>query len=508
MKENPRILLIYPPNQLLSMEMPRPDGSLGLLYLAGALEQAGFETDILDASVGSTQDSLQNTFYRSIKQPNGLFRIGMSRERIQEFIASGGYNVVGINSNFTFQTRMALEVAALIKRLNLDILVIAGGVNARNLSSRFLESGNVDIICLTEGEKIIVQIIKAWMYKRTFDNVSGILYRKNGTYVYNAVKLDDTYTNLDALPFPAWQKLPFQHYDSIISSRSGVSFMSKSRYAPIMTSRGCLFRCAYCHISMEKEDAIKSGNIGTLRFKSVDRVLEEVKRLRNLGVHRLYFEDDSLLAKKDRVKAIFGRIVGMELTIANINGVNLAHFQRRGSSGKLEIDVEYLELLKSAGFDEISFPVESGSQRILDKYATIKLNLTTLNVIELVKIASRIGIKCPVNMMIGFPDETEQEIYQSIELGKKLVNAGAVYCAFFIPIPFPGSKLFEMAIAQGYLDQNFDSDLMNWMNVTMKNTVVSPERIIEFRDQAWRTANTEEYIKERLQVRTDNLLCS
>ncbi|KKS96863.1 hypothetical protein A3B05_01155 [Candidatus Giovannonibacteria bacterium RIFCSPLOWO2_01_FULL_43_160] len=502
MIRNPKILLVYPPNQLMDIEVPRPDGSLGLLYLASALQRAGFETDVLDVSVGNADDELTETFYRAVRQPNGLIRIGMSQERLREFIAKGGYACVGINSNFTAQTRMALEVAAIAKSGSADIKVIVGGVNARNLAKCFLDSDHVDAVCLTEAEKIIVRTAEELARGRGFEKVSGVLYKTGEQHLKNAVMPGDAYANLDDLPIPAWDKLLFKHYDAITSSRSGADSPQKARYAPIMTSRGCPFECLYCHISMEKVDSAGSGGIGSLRLKSVERVLEEVERLRNLGVKKLFFEDDSLLAKKSRVKTIFESVLGMGLEIAAINGVNLIHFQHK-HSGRLKIDVEYLELLKNAGFDEISFPVESGSQRILDKYATAKLNLDRLDVVELVRIASRLGIKCPINMMIGFPDETKNEIRQTIELGKRLVEAGAPYCAFFIPIPFPGSRLYEIALAQNHLDQNFDPDKMNWMNVMMKNTIIPPDKLIEIRESAWREVNTPEYVAARLKSRAD-----
>ena len=62
----------------MGIETPRPDGSLGPLYLASALEKIGIETDILDASVGAKEYSLKETFYRRIRQGNGLIRIGMN----------------------------------------------------------------------------------------------------------------------------------------------------------------------------------------------------------------------------------------------------------------------------------------------------------------------------------------------------------------------------------------------------------------------------------------------
>ncbi len=505
MTKEPKILLIYPPNQLLPMETPRPDGSLGLLYLAGALEQAGFKTDVLDASVGAKDDNLEDTFNHQVRQTNGLIRIGMSPERIKEFMIKGEYDIIGINSNFTSQTSMAFDVARIAKSVNPDILVIVGGVNARSLSERFLDNGNIDIVCLSEGEKIIVRLVRDWSRGHGYEHISGIKYKKDGQYITNPTTRDDIYLNLDELPFPAWHKLNFDHYDKIAFSRGGGLNPKEARYASLMTSRGCLFKCHYCHISLEKEGSLNTGQIGFIRFKSVERVLEEVKRLRQLKVKKLYFEDDCLLAKKDRIKTIFESVIDMGLEIAAINGVNLIHFQRKNEQGRLEIDIEFLKLLRRAGFTEITFPIESGCQRIINKYATAKLDLATLDIIKLIQIASGLGIKCPINIMIGFPDETEVEIMQSIELGKKLVAAGADYCSFFIPTPFPGSKLFDLAISGGYLDKDFNHDAMNYHNPVMKNTLVPPERILELREWAWRTVNRPEYVRARLKVSVKNL---
>ena len=272
------------------------------------------------------------------------------------------------------------------------------------------------------------------------------------------------------------------------------------RPASLMTSRGCPFEWAYCHISVEKDHPEESGGIGALRLKSVDRVMEEVRQLRGLGVSRVFFEDDSLLARKARVKEIFTRVTGMGFKIADVNGVNLVHFLKGNRGGKPIIDVEYLELLAAAGFDQIVFPVESASQRILDKYATGKLNHSTLDVLELVRVATRLGITCPINMMIGFPDETEEEILSTIELGRQLVLAGAPYCSMFIPIPFPGSQLFEMALLEGYLQPNFDTDAFNWREPVMRNTTVTPERIKELQQWGWRGINPKEYLRKRLEA--------
>ena len=128
----PRVLIVYPPNQLMPIETPRPDGSLGPLYLAGALREIGIEADVLDATIGSKDDDLKDTFYRNEPLPNGLIRIGMTAIRIAGFI-SKEYDIICISSNFTPQTNMAFEVARIAREVSPNSVIVAGGINAKNV---------------------------------------------------------------------------------------------------------------------------------------------------------------------------------------------------------------------------------------------------------------------------------------------------------------------------------------------------------------------------------------
>lgn len=505
---NANALFIYPPTQLMPSELPRFDGSLGPPYLAGALRREGIQAGIVDTSVGTLEDDLDTTFYRRVMQPNGLIRVGMSVERIKELIAKSRANIVGLSSIFTPQTNMVLEVAAAAKAVSRDILVVAGGVNARSLPERFLGSGNVDVICNTEGERVIVEIARAWEKGKSFDEISGTITMRDGKLVERDPEPGDVLTDLDGLPFPAWDLLPFAHYDNAKAAGRD-SLESNIRSASTDTSRGCPFKCPFCHISREKMYPQKSGGIGKIRFKSVSRVVRELEILKSLGVKRILLEDDSLLADKPRMKEIFGLALDMGLLFADVNGVNLSHFLKRDEMGRLvydlrtgkpALDEEYLEMLAFAGLTQIVFPVESGSQRILDKYATKKLNHKQLDAVELVKIAVSKGITCPINMMIGFPDETEEEIKETIELGRRLVLAGAKYCSIYIVIPFPGSLLFDMALAGGYLKSDFNTDKFNWRKPVMKNTLVSPARVAELQEEGWKSINPPEYVRKRLEM--------
>src|SRR5262245_10402268 len=156
--KDPRFLLMYSALQFGPEEQAKPDGSLSLPYVAGALRRAGYPVSILDVSVGGPEDSLQETFFKTTPLRSGLIRCGMPPERIAEAVAD--YDVIGISSIFTTQTSMVLELASFVKTVDPTKLVIAGGVNARNMRKRFFDAG-VDLIVLSEAENTIVDIAAA-----------------------------------------------------------------------------------------------------------------------------------------------------------------------------------------------------------------------------------------------------------------------------------------------------------------------------------------------------------
>ena len=294
--KHPSFLLMYSALQFAPEEMAKPDGSLSLPYLAGALRDAGYDVKILDVSVGDEQDTLEETFFKPTRLPSGLVRCGMKRARIEQEIAQ--YDVIGVSSIFTTQTTMVLDLIRTAKEFAPEKLVISGGVNARNLRERFYAAG-ADLICLSESEITIVELAEALRGLKPLTGIRGIAFRDgDGKEVVNPqgpVAMD-----LDQLPFPAWDLLPLDKYWDL-SRPHGGQFPAGARiqYAALQTTRGCPFQCLYCHISKEEEGSV-FGQLGTFRTKSIGRVIEEMDRLKSLGATHLFFEDDSLFAKKKR----------------------------------------------------------------------------------------------------------------------------------------------------------------------------------------------------------------
>lgn len=487
---DPGFLLLYSPLQFSVGEIAKPDGSLSLAYLAGALRDAGYAVKILDCSVGDESCSLQESFFRTTEMPSGLIRVGMSPESILKIAA--GYDVIGVSSIFTPQTSVVLQVIRLIRNHFPEKLIITGGVNARSLRSRFYDSG-VNIIALSESERTIVQMARALHAGSGLTSVPGIAFlNEEGKEIINPAAT--IVSDLDELPVPAWDMLPLDKYWEI-SRPHGGNFAEGERiaYASLQTSRGCPFSCMYCHISQEGEGSI-AGNMRKYRLKSIDRVLKELHTLKDLGVEYVYLEDDSLFAKKRRAYDLMKMVKETGLKLLNVNGINLCHLLIRKNNG-YDVDFEFLEVLNEANVNFLTLPFESASQRIIDKYASSKWHIDRLDTRKLFRIFESLNLKMSGNYMIGYPDETLNEIHDTLLMAKRHIDEGMDYASLFAVVPFPGTDLYDMVIGNGQLDRDFDPDNMRWTKSILRGLAVDSETLEQMRQLAWLLINNSNYVR-------------
>ena len=492
--KDPKFLLVFPPLQYRKDEMIRPDGTLALPYLDASLTEAGFQSQILDMSIGTSKDRLDDTFYRKVSISAHLVRVGMSSERILEEVQD--FDVIAITSIFTQQTSRVFEISKMIKENYPEKILIAGGVNARSLKEHFFNNG-FDVIFLSEGEKAIVDFAKLLHFGTpSLSDIDGIAFKKNNKTIVNPSR--KITTNLDDIPIPSWEKLPNDQYweiSRIWGGRQGwIEHAGLVRYAAIFTSRGCPFTCQFCHISKETSD--ETGNIAGLRLHSIERVEQELERLESLSIDYVFINDDTFLAKKNRVFFILKLFKEHNFKIADVNGVNIIHCFKR-HKGKLVVDEELLEALYDAGFRKLSLPFESGNQRIIDKYASGKWNIDKCDTVDLVRKLNKIGIWADGNFMIGFPDETLEELTNTFLLAKKMMDAGMVGCGFFMAQPFPGSVLYDESIANGQLSKSWHWDELGWSKGSPFNNLKIDKELLKYTwSLVWKLLNPEERVEE------------
>ena len=490
-----KVMLLYPPEQNWPDTMCKPNGSLAYPMLAGALLEAGIEVEIYDACVGDASDDLQQTFYNSVELPNGMLRTGVTDKRILSKISDS--DIIGLTSIFSHQESMVLHTVKLIKKHYPEKLIISGGVNARHRTELFFDAG-VDIICNSEAEATIVQIVEAVQRRKGFSKIPGISYKQDGK-VRTSSSSGAVVWDLDKLPMPAWHLLPNERYWKIRRPHGGHFDPDEDlKYASMMTSRGCPFSCSYCHIAGELSNSL-SGPIGRFRIKSDERVLKELHVLKDLGVKQVFIEDDSIFGKKRRAIKLIKKIKGLGLDILDVNGVNIIHLLKKG-----EPDIEVIELLAEAGFRDIVLPFESANPRIIKKYCSNKWDIENSNVTGLIKECKKRNLRVAGNIMIGYPDETLEEIQKSLQYAKDRMNDGLDACNFFLVMPLPGTPMFDECMRDGYLPKNFNPDRMHWQKANMINTTVPPKKLEEIRDKAWAEINSSKFMSYKQDMIVDS----
>ena len=497
MNKDINILLLYPPNQSWPGTMCKPNGSLAYPSLAGALLELDINVQIFDACVGNDKDNIDKTFFLSTEMESGLLRTGVSDDRILEEVVE--YDIIGLTSIFTDQESMVLATSRLIKKAFPDKLIVAGGVNARSRMSRFFNNG-VDIVCLSEGENAICQIAKIFgNNSRNFSEVPAIAYKNtDNETIVNKTTPENIIWDLDLLPIPAWHLLPNKRYWEIGRPHGGQFTKDENvKYGSMITSLGCKFNCPYCHVGGETESSL-SGPIGRYRIKSDERVLREIEVMKSLGMTHIFIEDDSLFGNKQRGIRLLNKIKAKNVIIMNVNGINLAHFFH-----KTIPDTEVLQALSEAGFKDVALSFESGNERIIKKYASNKWNIRKYDIIALIKQCKEYGLTTEGSFMIGYPDETREEINKTIEYAKNLVAEGLDRASFLLVLPLPGSPIHAMAISEGYLSPNFDVDKMHWTKANMVNTSVPPEELEEIRLKAWTEINSSDFLEYKRQMTVD-----
>ena len=488
---DPRVLLVYPPDQSMPDYMCKPNGSLAFPCLAAALLEHGVEVAIFDACVGNDRDDLQATFYTATALPSGLLRTGVSDARILEEVAD--YDVVGLTSIFTAQETMVLYTARLIKQHYPDKLVVAGGVNARSRLPQFFAAG-IDAVFLSEAERTICRMIDALRAgSRDFRHISGLAVAHEGQIHTHPTRPEDVVVDLDTLPIPAWHLLPLQRYWTIARPHGGHFKPGEEiRYAQMMTSLGCVFACSYCHISGETKDGL-SGSIGAFRVKSEQRVLEELQVLKDLGVQHVFISDDTLFGRKPRAKRIFEQVQRLGLHLSDVNGLNLVHLYKRVGNQYVP-DLDLIDVLTQAGFKEIVLAFESGSQRVLKKYVSNKWVIDRYDVGALLAVLKARGFRVIANYMLGYPDETPAELQATVDLAKLHRSQGLDVANFLCVMPLPGTTLFDWALRDGHIDADFDPDMMCWHKATMRNTILPAAEVEALRERLWQEVNDPDYV--------------
>jgi len=378
---------------------------MGLLYLAAELEREAIEVEVYDAQI--EQRSLATALTE--EEPE----------------------IVGITCA-TALVESTLAAARLTKEILPTTTVVVGGVHPTVRPDDLVGSPNVDIAVRGEGLKTIVEICRA------VDDgdgdvlraIAGTSHRLDGELVNNPSRPLEP--DVDSFPFPARHLVPMEIY------RMSPDLSIRPPMDIVFGAYGCPYDCVFC--------AAQTVMGGSFRVRSLDNLLSEIDQVvREQHPRTLLMGDDNFVLSKERTLDFCDRYScrGYHKTLP-------WQIATRVDS----VDGEILHAMKSAGCYLISFGIESGVGRLLD---TIEKGAEVEQAESAVRLAKEAGLVVRSTFILGLPGETVEDSRATIRFSRRLPLDQV---RFALATPFPGTRLWEIAAAEGSVD------IDDWMGLS------------------------------------------
>ncbi|MDD5254386.1 MAG: radical SAM protein [Candidatus Nanoarchaeia archaeon] len=337
-----------------------------------------------------------------------------------------------------------LETAFQIKK-EVNCLVVLWGPHASYFDKEIIENYKfVDVIIKGELDYTLLELCKNYSKKRGFKDIKGITYREKDKIVINVPR--ELIENLDELPFADREDFRIERYQQ--------AFYTGRKAALLISTRGCPYRCTFCLWP----DTLYGHRF---RARSAKNVADEIEFLkRNYNIDEIYFDDDSFLIDKERVKELCNELIRRKINLiwrcmARVNNV----------------DEETLRLMKKAGCKDIFYGFESGSDKILK---TSSKGITKEQIINAVNLTKKVGIMASGSFVIGLPEESKETINETIKFARQV---HADYVQFTLAAAFPGTKLYEEAKALNLFEYDSWEDFDGCHGAVMKTKYMSKKEL-------------------------------
>ncbi|WKY47602.1 radical SAM protein [Eubacteriaceae bacterium ES3] len=316
---------------------------LGLFYLAGALEHAGFTPLVFHGKSEQVLDEIEKN------QPAA----------------------VGFSCDFDNQDLINRLVTSIKKEWSIPVIV--GGPQTIGLGEGFLRASQVDFLLMGEGELSFPKLLKVILKQEgRLEEIPGLAYLQEDEFCETGEP--EVIVNLDQLPFPAYH----------------TSLHPRHRYGNlIFTGRGCPYHCAYCAPGVGKR---------LVRLRSIDNVIEEINSnlKHNQDLKYLVIMDDTFTLKRDRIEKFC-----MEMKKIRKNRDVVWYCECH--LGKMKEWSECLPLMIESGLIRLQIGIESGDQQVIDAY---NKHIKVEDVLEFVAYAKDCGLtQLATNFIVGGPEE-------------------------------------------------------------------------------------------------------
>jgi radical SAM superfamily enzyme YgiQ (UPF0313 family) len=274
---------------------------------------------------------------------------------------------------------------------------VVGGAYASSSPETVIKDPNIDFVVSGEGEVTICELAGALEKGHEVSGIDSLAFKNGGVALVNSRRAE--IVDIDSIPFPAWDLVDMEKYFSSAYRTTGNPIPVSRRLIPLFTSRGCPYGCVYCHNIFGKKP----------RFRSVESVLREIELLvERYAPGEIEILDDIFNLDLVRAKRICDEIIkrGIKIRLSFLNGLRVDG-----------MDEELIVKLKEAGTYYIGYAIESASSGVQER---IGKELDLKKAREIIHLTVNRGIIICGYFMIGFPEETKEEILETIKFAKEL----------------------------------------------------------------------------------------
>jgi len=420
-----RVLLLNPPqfpSEVIDISMAKnlryfanPPYGIGLL--TSKLLSKGYEVNLLDINY-------EILFYIHTNEENLINIDSLTdswKEKLKQKIESFKPDIIGISCMFTTIKDMK-EVSSFVKSCDENLPVFAGGASLiHNTESILRDCESIDFISLFEGDIVFSDYL---------DFVNGKL---DATYIKQiATIIDNKYIAIEERSIPKgkdidsppnYLNLPIEKYSSFGEIGAYRFWRApNAKVATAISNRGCSGHCSFC--------GVRSFNGPGVRSRDINAVADEIESMKqNYGISHIMWLDDDLFFNEKRAIRLFDEIARRKLNITwdATNGVIAA-----------EISDELIDIAVKSGCIGLNIGIESGNPYILRK-------INKPSTIDDFKHAAKIlnkyqQIFTKGFLIIGFPDETLNQIQDTINFAKELALDWYTVQSL---CPFPATKIYS-----------------------------------------------------------------
>ena len=393
-----KVLLIRPvPSQPSDSDTP----PIGLGYLATNLRKIGIEPELWDLANGDR-----------------VYRRFLTRMRSADDVSLAGIQVY--SRDIESARRLLAQITP---RLSPKAVVALGGPHPSVAPEHALDYlKRADVAFMGEAERSFTELARQLQETGEFsrEQLAGLAWMESGSLRTNP---QDFCKDLDSLGHPAWDLIPPSHYHAEMLS----GFTKRIPAAVLPTGRGCPMRCTFC--------SARSIDGHMPRKHSVSHLLEDIELFCNkYGVREIRVIDDAFTVNKNYVLNFCETVSrsGFDVVFSLPIGVHIN-----------TLDEQVLDALKTIGVYNIQVALESGSQRIVD---AMKKHIQLDEAVDKIRLIAAKGFLITCYFIIGYKDETVEDLKKSIRLSLRLPLARIHINSF---LPFPGTEVFDQLVSEG-----------------------------------------------------------